>query len=378
MRAAICKAACRRGFGLPTTILMIVIFAILGLVGLSVARQELRTQALTRSRGVAFYAAETGLARGVENWSTPAGLILPGTTWLLGEGPLAGGASYRVTATRLDDGSSVHAIYTLRSQGTARGGRSLTMGLLVATLPIDMPFRAALTVRDSARLAGTADVIGYDQMPSSWGGAYCNGLDENMAGLSMGDSTWFEKRGGAKLQGSPRLEQFSDTTGFFDFGGWTFEELAAQADITLPAGDTLAGQEPQPSYNADGSCDTSDPYNWGDPENPGRPCSSWFPIIYVPGDVSLQATQAGQGILLVDGDLRASGGFRFYGPVIVKGSLVADGGFSFYGGVKAKQTDLGAGNAQIFYSACVLQRAMSNSGVSRPQPLVERPWFQKR
>jgi hypothetical protein len=375
---AAARTSDRNGFGLPTTILMIVLFAVLGLVGLSLARQELRTQAQTRSREVAFYAAETGLARGVENWSRPDGVIPQGTTWQIDAGALAAGASYTVTATRLDDGTSVYALYALRAQGTARDGRAQTMGLLVATVPLDIPFEAALTVRDSVRLAGTADVVGFDQIPSDWASSYCTGLDDDMAGLALTDSTWFRKTGGARLQGSPRLTQLSDTTGFFDLGGYTFEELAAQADITLPGGDTLSGQLPQPTYNPDGSCNTSDPYNWGDPENPNGPCSDWFPIIYVNGDLTLTATQAGQGILLVDGDIHASGGFRFYGPVIAQGGLIADGGFTFYGGVRAVRTDLGAGNAQVYYSACVLQRSMSHSGLARPQPLVERSWFRKR
>ena len=83
-------------------------------------------------------------------------------------------------------------------------------------------------------------------------------------------------------------------------------------------------------------------------------------------------------MLLVEGDLTAEGGFTFYGPVIVKGELIAVGGFTFYGGVKASKTDLGAGNAEIYYSACVLQRVLSNTAAARPRPLMERPWFSNR
>ena len=40
--------------------------------------------------------------------------------------------------------------------------------------------------------------------------------------------------------------------------------------------------------------------------------------------------------------------------------------------------DLGAGNAKILYSACVLERVLSNTGAARPRPLMERPWFSNR
>ena len=165
----------------------------------------------------------------------------------------------------------------------------------------------------------------------------------------------------------PPLDEDPDTDGFFDFGDITFDELAAEANFMFPDGQVISGKRPEPSYNADGTCDSWDPYNWGDPLNPGAPCANWFPIIYAQGDLRISANQAGQGLLLVEGDLRAGGGFTFYGPVIVKGELRAVGGFTFYGGVKAGETDLGAGNSAIYYSACVLQRVLSNTAAARPR-----------
>jgi hypothetical protein len=354
---------------------MLILFAVMGLVGLSMARQELHTQTRTTSREVAFYAAETGLAKGLDNWTTPAGVVLPGTTWLLDEGTLPGGSSYRVEATRLDVGA-ITALYAMRSEGVARDGQSQEIGLLVTTVPLDGLFQAALAVADSARLKGAADLVGFDQVPASWQGPYCSATDQDMAGLIMADTTLFERKGAAKLKGSPPLLEDPDTTGLFDFGDVSFDELAAAADIQLPPGanvDSLG-----PSYNGDGSCNTSDPRNWGDPENPNRPCSNWFPIIYAQGDLDLSGNMAGQGILLVEGDLRATGGTRFYGPVIVKGNLIAAGNFEFYGGVRARKSDMSVGTSQVYYSNCVLQRAMSNTRVSKPRPISGRPWFQKR
>ena len=366
------------GFGLPSTIIMIVIFVIVGMAGLAMARQELRTQARATSREVAFYAAEAGLAKGILNWNRPGGVELAGASWTIDQGVLAGGASYRVGATRLDAGA-VHAIFALRSQGKAANGQTQVANLLVATVPLDGLFKGALQTKDSVDLAGTARVNGFDHIPTNWNGAYCSALDDHKAGVVMADTSMFAEVGAAKHEGVPPLLEDTDTAGFFDFGDITFAELAAQADVTLPPGQIVDnGTGLGPSLYGDGTCDTSDQWNWGDPLNPGQPCSNWFPIIHATGDLSLQANLQGQGLLLVEGDLRAAGGFEFYGPVIVKGSLIAEGGFRFYGGVKAQETDLGAGNSVLFYSNCVLQRALSHTSASKPRVLSERPWFQTR
>ncbi len=376
--AASARMNSRAGFGLPATIMMLIVFAIMSLVGISLARQEARSQVRATSRDVAFYAAEAGLARGMNNWSVPDTLIPAGTRWLLDSGTLPGGSTYRTGVVKLGDGSSIHSLFAVMAEGRAKDGSTKTAGLLVHTRPRENPFQAALEVLDSTYLAGTANIVGFDNIPSAWNGPYCSALDEDKAGIVMADTTLYERVGAAKVKGAPPLHEDPDTVGFFDLGDITFDELAADADVVLPYGQVMDGSIPAPSYNADGTCNSADPYNWGDPLNPGAPCASWFPTIHAKGDLYLKAKQVGQGLLLVEGDLTAEGGFTFYGPVIVKGELIALGGFTFYGGVKASETDLGAGNAEIYYSACVLQRVLSNTAAARPRPLMERPWFSNR
>jgi type II secretory pathway pseudopilin PulG len=366
------------GFGLPTTIIFLIIFSIITLVGVSLARQEVRTQVRVTSRKTAFYAAESGLGEGLRNWRTPPGLIPTDTSWDLAAGTLPGGGAYSVSASRLDAGSAEHAFYSIKSEGRAKDGTTQHVGLLILTRVLENPISSALQVIDSAKLAGTADVVGLDTIPPSWYGSYCSVNDDDKPGVSLPDPAKYEQKGGAKVKGDPDIYVDSDTTGFFDFGSITYDEMAAAADHKLPGGTIMDGTNPSPSLNADGTCNTSDPMNWGSPMTVGLPCSDWFPIIHVTGDLLLQATQRGQGILLVDGNLTAKGGFQFFGPVIVKGSLIAEGGFTFYGGVRARTTDLGAGNAEIYYSACVLERAISNTMAARPQRLMERPWYRNR
>lgn len=364
----------RAGFGLPATILMLIVFALLGLVGLSMARQELQSQVRVTSRETAFYAAETGLARGLQNWSVPQGLHPSGYTFPLSQGTLAGGASYQTTATMLDS-RSVHLLYSVRSVGRARDGHTQEVGLLVATLQIDNPFRAALEALDSVKVAGTADVIGRDTVPPTWNGPYCTATGDDMTGILMADTTELETSGAATVEGDPPTDEMTDTTGFYDFGDVTYDELAAIADIQLSGGTTV---DPGPSYNADGTCNTGDPNNWGEPFDPTDPCASWFPIIHVSGDLNINSNDYGQGLLLVDGDLSAEGGFTFFGPVLAKGEVKSAGNFKFFGGVRAAGSTLESGTAVIRHSSCVLERVFSHTAASRAVPVPERPWFQER
>ncbi len=366
------------GYGLPATILLIIVFTLLGAVGLALARQEKQTQVRTTSREAAFYAAETGLARGLEKWSRPDGLYPPGTKWLLDEGTLNGGSSYRVEATMLDD-RSIHVLYDVRAEGKTRDGTTQEVGLLVATGWLENPYRAALHVADTASLRGTADVTGLDYVPPSWNGPHCSATDDDVPGVISADTSLFELKGSATADGAPGVTEDADTTGMFSFGDISFEELAAMADINIPAGMIVGDDEAiGPTYNVDGSCDTSDPLNWGDPKNVGQPCSNWFPIIYAEGNMNLEGNYDGQGLLLVNGDLEAKGGFEFFGPVMVRGKLKGAGNFKFHGGVRAHRADLAVGTSQIYYSNCVLQRTLSHTAASRPRPLVNRPWYHNR
>jgi hypothetical protein len=368
-----------RGFGLPATIMLLVIFALMGLAGIGLARQEQRSQIMKTSRAMAFYAAETGLTEGLTNWTKPAGVIPSGTSWFLTKGAVAGGGRFNVEATKLDQ-NAIHALYSVRSTGYSRDGKSQKVGMLVKTLIIENPMKAALEVLDSASVRGTTEISGIDTIPFLWLGPYCTERSPNATGLLMTDLTKIEYKGTPDLYGDPPLDQSSDTTGFFNFGAVTYEDLVAMADFRFPDGTLIdsLGVYPRPSYNADGSCNTADRYNWGDPENPGQPCSDWFPIIHVEGDLGLVGNQAGQGLLLVDGDLKARGGFEFYGPVIAKGNFEHMGNFLAYGGVKAKNAYFGAGTSNVVYSECVIQRTLSHVAAAKPRPLKEHAWYQVR
>ncbi|MFH1765877.1 MAG: hypothetical protein ABIF09_16945, partial [Gemmatimonadota bacterium] len=127
-------------------------------------------------------------------------------------------------------------------------------------------------------------------------------------------------------------------------------------------------------------CKTTLQNNWGSPKKPGSACGSYFPIIYAKNGLKIAASDAGQGILLVDGDLEVSGGHEFYGPVIIKGTLTTTGtGGHFVGGVVAANVNLDLstvlGDAVIQFSSCSVARAiLNNSALTQVRPLERRSW----
>ncbi len=370
------------GFGLPTAILGVIVFAALALLGIALTRQEVRTQVRVTSRSAAFHAAEAGLAQGLENWNRP-GVLEMGESWVVDEGTLPGGSSYRVVATAMDDGSTVQALFAIQSEGRAPNGTSQRAGLLAATVAPGHPVGGAIKAIGQVRVVGKADVDGWDSVPSPWNGN-CPPPTGGLPGALMSDTSKVAKVGAAKIDGDPSVDEQSDTTGWFNFGHLTYEQVTARADHQFPGGTNISSG-PAPTLNGDGSCNMSDKYNWGEPLDVSHPCYGWFPIIHVTGDLTAAGNGMGQGILMVDGDLSICGGFTFYGIVVARGRIKSCGsGFKIYGGAVSGESELNpgggavAGANKLQYSHCVVDRVLSRSKAARPDPLTERPWFQTR
>jgi hypothetical protein len=104
-------------------------------------------------------------------------------------------------------------------------------------------------------------------------------------------------------------------------------------------------------------------------------CSSYFPIIYSPGDLDLTSGR-GQGLLLVDGRLRIRGNFLFVGLILVRDEFEAEGNMDVYGAVMSRNADGVAtrlrGNAGLFYSRCSVERAVEATGI--PVRARQRSW----
>lgn len=364
-----------RGIALLVAILAIIVVGGL-VVGVStVARLESRQAQNTEEIAQAFAVGELGIGETLADWYAGdwTGLAVMETANVSGTAP-QGAGSYSGTLQRLGQ-----ELFFLDVTGTsARGGARQRVGTFVKLRPLAVDIKASLTSMGPVVRRGNGQIDGTDLPPSGW--ASCSAPADE-AGIRIPDASLVDDGhcspcidGDPPVAPDPSLN--SDT--FFNYGDMDWNDLIALATKT---GFTLTNPDLGPTFNADGSCNTADPENWGDPLSPTSTCGNYFPIIYAPGNLNINIG-SGQGMLLVDGDLNVQGRFEFYGIVIVRGSLSTQGGgggsIHFRGAVMAANVDLEdnkvAGNAQIQYSSCVVQRVQSASGIG--SQLRSRGWLQ--
>jgi len=122
------------------------------------------------------------------------------------------------------------------------------------------------------------------------------------------------------------------------------------------------------------SCDRDADGNWGDPEQPVAPCGRYAPLIFAPGDLTL-AAGAGQGILIIAGDLTIMPAARFAGVVIVAGALDLQAGATLEGGVRlASASGVSRIAGAIEYDGCSIARALALApALARPSLHPSRP-----
>ena len=246
--------------------------------------------------------------------------------------------------------------------------------------------QAGLTTVGDLNFGGNAVIDGRDTDPPQWPGV-CDTPNEDKPGLLVSDTTLIDYQGNRtaiennQLFGTPDVAQDTSITpaSLTVFGDMTWDELTELADKRY----NFAPSGPAP-VSVGGVCDTSSQFNWGHPLSNTDPCFNFFPIILLnnPGQGWQLSGGIGQGILLVEGDLRVTGTFAFYGPIFIKGTLQTAGGGGvkhFHGGVVSANADLDQnsvlGTADIVYSSCAIQRALlGNRKLAKARPLVERSW----
>ena len=320
-----------------------------------------------------FSAAEYGLSETIAKWNTGVFNQLPvgGSAGVAGASP-GGVGLYDGTVRRLSE-----ALFLVQVTGGDPGGRARQpLAAFVKLQPLQIDIQAALTTRGQARVGGSAEIDGSDHQP--W--ADCPPAAGAVAGIRVpaGDDVTFQGTcaGARCVTGNPQVlsdPSVSDAT-FYEFGDFNWDDLVAMASKVLTPG-TYTGINPSVTG---GECDVSVAGNWGSPLDPTSPCRSYFPIIYVPGSISING-YAGQGLLLVEQNLRVQGRFQFFGIAIVKGTLETMGtGAHFTGAVLAAnqyidETDV-LGNAEINYSSCAVGRALQ---AGSPGAMIRsRGWMQ--
>ena len=363
-----------RGFALPAVIMALVILAVLLTGALYMAQQEYRVGWSTEQASVAFNMTEQGVVEVLTNWDAPAYSGLPAWGSATTTGALADG-TWSATVTRMTNFFYYVDVTGVVSRGgPLRAGATHRIGVIAHVSSAAVTPQAALTTRGNILIRGNAEVIGQDVDPPLWG--MCTEPLEDKPGITTDLTSTVTTQGQGSVSGVPPVDQDASITDetFTEFGSVDWDELILMADIRPSPGTLNIG----PSLNGNGTCNTDDLENWGDPET-GSTCEPYFPIIFVNGNARIQGGGLGQGILLVAGDLDLRGNFSFYGVIIVQGNFETQGsGNRVFGGILAGNATLGqqtlTGGSVIQYSNCAVQRAIFNSRLTRVRRLPNRSW----
>lgn len=321
--------------------------------------------------------AELGLNRIIVDWNLADNQRLKTGDTLRRAFTASGGGIANVMVTRLP-GPFFWAV----SEGLSGTTRTTFVarrrfGVL---LRLDMPqmnILGAITTQGNTTISGSVQVNGNDVAPATWTGCATRG---NVAGAAISPTTTEDVKGSVTVDGTPPIlttPSAGDTNTYFNYGGMNYWSLAATASLVYPGGTNLNGVSP---ITAGGVCSTSAiPANWGDPNHvvPASPCETYFPVIHVQGNLKVNNGR-GQGILLVDGDMVAAGGFLFTGVVIVRGGLKVSGsGNTIVGAVMAASASVDdyvglSGSTSVQYSSCALIAALSANAY--PKAARQRGW----
>jgi hypothetical protein len=251
--------------------------------------------------------------------------------------------------------------------------------------------KGAITSAGSVIIGGTSSVDGRDAVPyagtaNAWADASCADLrGPTVPAVVVPPGAQVRTSGSGEILSSPAVSRdpsASDSNTYVRFGTESWNSLASNA-IRLPAG--TYGSDIQPTDSA-GTCWTTNPsqMNWGEPfrgTGSVRSCQSHFPIIYIDGSMTLNGRGRGQGILLVNGDLRINGTFDWLGLIVARDDISrGTGTATITGAVLSRNIVLGdsasvwAGNQDVSYSRCAVESALRGSAI-----LVrarERSWMQ--
>jgi hypothetical protein len=220
-------------------------------------------------------------------------------------------------------------------------------------------------------IQGSPTVSGRNTTPPGWTDCSTPARDTFALSYNSAARVSVQKPASQAIGGTYADPRAADPRSYDTFGTETWASLIARANIRI-----TGNVNPTPSGSST-TC-TASISNWGEPRRGGGTvagCTSYFPIIYSPGDLDLE-TGRGQGILIVDGRLRIRGNFQFNGLVLVRDEFEAEGNMSLYGSVMSRNADRSEtrvrGNGTLMYSRCAIDRALSALG--SPTRVKGRAW----
>jgi hypothetical protein len=371
----------RRGVALITALFGVVVLAVMMSGMYFTSNQEYRgtRNALVEQRS--FAVAEFGLNSEVSNWDRSRNLL---TNFAVGsidsnQVYIAAGDTAWVKVSRLTPNT-----FWVVSEGRANIGnaglesRRQTSAYVRIAYPSIEP-KGAITAAGNVKLGGSSMVDGDDTHPGGW--TNCGATSPTVPAVVIPPGKTLDYKS-QNIGSTPALQYdpaAADSNTYVRYGSESWNTLTANADITIAGG--TYGSAIGPVGTAT-TCDKSGSWNWGEPKRPGiAGCHGYWPIIYASGSLHLNGNGYGQGILLVNGDLKINGSFEFYGLVVVRDDVdKGNGTAKIHGALFAANLELADpltwinGNQDVFYSKCAVESALSGSAIL--VRVAQRHWAQ--
>lgn len=375
-----------RGMALAIALFAIVVIGAL-VAGTAFAGQlEMGGGRSAMATSQAMEQAETGLAEAFENWQPTWNALAAGDS-VFGPTTTANGNRNRRTYRVLRLGGVLAFVHSTGERLSAGGDilASRELGMLARIHEPDVDVDAAVEGMGDVRVGGTSKVSGFDSNPAGWS-SECTGTLDDVPGVRASGAV--QTNGGGEILGEPSPTDpwvANDATVTAQNFQDIYDALIPVVTRTM-AGTSYNGMTP--SVTGASVCNRGDLNNWGEPGDPAYgplvpQCRTFMPVTLFTGNTTINNGR-GQGIIIVQGDLRFQGTFIFDGIVLATGNIDfhGAGGASsrIYGGLFSANTidvdDLIAiaGAPIITYSSCAVAAVLANAG--RGVPLSRRGWVQ--
>ena len=359
----------------------LVIIAVLIAASSFVTLQESRLGQNSVVNSRAFTAAEYGLNKIQQDWDKTPNLAMANGASFDTNYTIAGQGTCKVRYTRLNA-----ATFWIVSEGRASAGDATAAsrtavkrvgGILRLRIP-SIKANGAVTVNGNINVQGSPQVNGANLIPSGWSG--CNTSAPGMAGIVAPPSASVSIQKASQVTGTPQVMRdalVADSNTYVTYGDENWNSLVSMANVTITNGNPPGIA---PTLNADGTCNKASTSNWGEPWRTAgyvAACINYFPIIYSTQNIAFNGGR-GQGILLVDGDVRINGNFEWFGLIIARDDITkGNGNATITGAIMARNAQISdnsdvQGNITINYSQCSLEKALQGS--AQVSQAKQRAW----
>ena len=371
----------RRGSALLLSLIAVVVLAVLSTGAVLGSMQEFRAgrNALVEQR--AFAVAEFGLNREIANWDRSRNLPSPvgRAIGVTDSSPVyvAQGDSARVYITRLTANTFWVVAIGRANIGNGQLEAQRQTHLLVRLAYPSINPGGAIVTAGNIDVKGSADITGVNTNPAGWTQcASIAGRDTFAISYAPGKTASIQKPQNV-IGGTYADPASADSNTYVRFGSENWRSLTANADITVNGGTW----QPLPVGSAT-ACSYGVTGNWGEPSRANGAilgCKDYFPIIYSSSSITINHGR-GQGILLVNGDVRLTGNMQWHGLIIARDDIVkGNGTFDLWGSVMSRNADVTddnsiVGNSSFKWSKCAVESALRGSAILTRAK--ERSWVQ--